>query len=119
MARPLINVSISSGIQGWDAAVNDNFEIFTEGPWPVYEKAVGNESNLTATFPPGSFDRCVLFVNHSTLGWTPYFSNGSTWEIIPAQAASQADSVAVVLATLVSDFNALLAKLRASGAMAP
>jgi hypothetical protein len=90
MARPTFSLPISSGIQGWDAAVTDNFEVFTLAPWPVYQKTAGNESDLSTVFPPGSYDRCVLFVNHSTLGWTPYFSNGTTWEIIAVQGTSVA-----------------------------
>lgn len=45
----------------------------------------------------------------STAGWKP----------MPSQAAAQADSGASTVAGIVSDFNALLAKLRTSGAIAP
>lgn len=118
MARPTISTAINSGIQGWDAAINDNFTVLAAGPWPVYQKTVGDESNLATAFPPGSYDRCILFVNHSTLGWIPYYSDGSAWIIIPRRAAAQADSVAVTVAQLVVDFNQLLANRRASGQQA-
>lgn len=49
-----------------------------------------------------------------TAGGTP-----GTWTAIPGQAAAQADSVAADIATLKTDFNALLAKLRTAGALAP
>lgn len=39
--------------------------------------------------------------------------------IAPKQAAAQVDSVAADVATLKTDFNALLAKLRTAGIMAP
>lgn len=87
MARPTF-VTPNAGIQGWDAIITDDIEILLNGPWPVYQKTSGDESNLATAFPPGSYDRCLLFVNHSTLGWIPYYSNGTTWTIIPKQGTS-------------------------------
>lgn len=119
MARPFFNTSISHGVEGWDGALNDNFEVLTLGPWPAFEQAAGDETNLPVTFPPASYDRCIAFVNHTTLGWIMYYSTGTTWLVVPHRAAAQADSVAVTLAALVVDFNSLLAKLRAAGVIAP
>lgn len=118
MARPTINTNISHGVEGWDGAIVDNFEILDDAPWPVFQQAAGDETNLPITFPPASYDRCIAFVNHTTIGWIMYYSTGTTWLVIPHRAAAQADSVAVVLATLVADFNSLLAKLRTAGVIA-
>lgn len=87
MARPLFSLPISSGIQGWDGAVTDNFEIFSLGPWPIREHT-GNEGNLQSTFPANQFDRCVIMVNHTTLGWSLYASDGTSWKIIARLTAT-------------------------------
>lgn len=44
-------------------------------------------------------------------------TNGSPL-VVPAQQAAQADSVASTVPALVTDFNSLLAKLRAAGVIA-
>lgn len=51
---------------------------------------------------------------------TNYFKghDGTSYHIIPFQASAQADSTATDVAGIVSDFNSLLAKLRASGVIA-
>lgn len=117
MSKPLWS-DVQSGAEGWDAAVQDNVEVLKSGPWPVYEHA-GNETNLASTFPASQHDRCVCWVNHTTLGWLLYWSDGTSWRPLPKQAAAQADSVAGSVGALVTDFNALLAKLRAAGVLAP
>lgn len=71
----------------------------------------GNGSGLTA-----------LNATQLTTGTVPVarLSNATTSARgVVLQAAAQANSVAADVATLVTDFNALLAKLRTSGALAP
>lgn len=48
-------------------------------------------------------------------GWLHFMSRLKAY--LPSKMEYQADSEAVDVATAVADFNALLAKLRASGAM--
>lgn len=79
MARPIKN-NVSSGNQGWDGAMDDNFEVWFEGPAPIYEHA-GDQTDLEATFAAAMHDRCHVMVNHTTLGWCLYVSDGTAWQI--------------------------------------
>lgn len=80
MARPTKN-DIDSGIQGWDGKIDDNDEVLFNGPLPIHEH-VGDETDLQATFPAASFDRCMVMVDHSSLGWSIYSSDGTVWRRI-------------------------------------
>jgi hypothetical protein len=56
----------------------------------------------------------------STPGWRCIVAGSpGTWEALPARGAAQADSAAGDVATLKTDFNALLSKLRAAGVLTP
>lgn len=77
MARPTFT-GIVSGIEGWDGDVNDNFEIFSLGPWPVYEHS-GDESDIATSFTPALYDRCFAMVNHTVHGWSLYVCDGTSW----------------------------------------
>jgi hypothetical protein len=77
MARPT-HAGILSGTQGWDGDIDDNFDIAFDAPYPVHEHT-GDESDLNATFAASSHDRCLVWVDHTTLGWTLYWSDGSNW----------------------------------------
>lgn len=78
MARPVM-VPILSGVQGWDGDVSDNFEVLFDNPLPIPQPAGLTESNLQSTFPAASYDRCVVWVNHSVVGYTLYWSDGTGW----------------------------------------
>lgn len=108
---------LQAGIEGWDALLSgawrDNLQGF---PLPIYEPAGGLAANLPAATQN---DRGLAAVNNPTAGWVLALSNGTVYRLVPVQAAAQADSAAGTLGALVTDFNALLAKLRASGALAP
>lgn len=67
-----------AGQASWDAEINDNFQNLFDRPLPIAEHA-GDESDLEATFPAASYDRCLIWVDHSVSGWKLYFSNGSAW----------------------------------------
>lgn len=77
MARPTKN-DIDSGIQGWDGPMDDNDEALFNGPLPIHEHT-GDETDLASTFPANSYDRCSVMVDHSTLGWSLYVSDGTSW----------------------------------------
>jgi len=77
MARPSKN-DIDSGIQGWDGKMDDNDEALFNAPLPIHEHT-GDESDVATDFPPGSYDRCMVWVDHTTLGWSLYVSDGSAW----------------------------------------
>lgn len=78
MARPSRD-TIQSGVNGWDATANDNLIKLFDGPLPIHEHS-GTEANLASTFAAGSYDNCLVWVNHTVDGWTLYHSDGSTWE---------------------------------------
>lgn len=118
MTRPTYTpTAIASAIEAWDAVVTDNFnhtaDTLINNPVPLAKYA-----NVAALPAFGSFDQCLCVVNEATAGWVIALSNGAAWEIIPKRCATQANSVAGTLGALVTDFNALLAKLKASGVMA-
>lgn len=78
MARPA-TVPINSGNQGWDGRIDDDFDILANGPIPLYENASLTESTLASTFPAASYSECLVWVNHTTLGYTLYRSDGTNW----------------------------------------
>lgn len=77
MARPE-KTDITSGLQNWDASVDTNFDAILSGPMPIAQHT-GDETDLASTYPPAAYDRCMIWVDHSTLGWKLYVSNG-TWQ---------------------------------------
>jgi hypothetical protein len=84
MARPTIT-PINAGNQGWDGVIDDDFDVLANAPIPVYESAALTEANVASTFPPASYDRCMVWVNHTTLGYTLYRSDGTNWAPFDAQ----------------------------------
>ena len=117
MSKPTTS-NINSGNQGWDGVVDDNFDVLANGPLPVFEHT-GDESDLESTYAAASHDRCLVWVDHTTLGWLLYASDGTDWAPYGGQQMdNQADSTAVTVADLVTDFNDLLAKLQDTGRMA-
>ncbi len=106
--------TVDHATESWDAelaAWRDNLQLF---PLPIFEPSGGAFASLPAATQN---DRGLAAVNDATAGWILVLSNGAAWRKIPVQAAAQSDSVAADVATLKTDFNALLAKLRASGAL--
>lgn len=78
MARPL-RIPIDSGVQGWDGSMDDDFTLILDAPLPIHESASLTESNIQSTFAAASYDRCVVWVNHSVYGYTLYRSDGTNW----------------------------------------
>jgi len=98
---------------GWDAPINDNFSLLKDFPIPVAAFA-----NVGALPPAAENAESIAFVTVSGRLQLAV-SNGSSWSLIGLQAASQADSTATTVVDLRTDLNALLAKLRAAGLIAP
>ncbi len=84
MSRPSW-LTIDAGLEGWDAFLNTNFNNAAAKPWAIYESASLTESTLAATFPAASYDRCLVWVNHSVYGYTLYRSDGTNWKSWDAQ----------------------------------
>ena len=113
MARPILRI-LTSGIAAWDADATVNFDLITGGPFPLY--IATDLSALTSAFPPASYDDCLALVNPADP--VEYISNGTTWVPYVTEAGAVADSTATDIAGLATDFNLLLATLRAAGFMA-
>lgn len=77
MARPT-RIAITNGQQGWDSDVNDDFMLLFDRPLAIALHA-GDETDLEATFAAASYDKCLIWVNHTVDGWKLYYSNGTVW----------------------------------------
>ncbi len=83
MSRPL-KVPVDNGVNSWDGLLNDDLDILFSGPLPIHESASLTEANVESTFPAAQHDRCLVWVNHSVVGYTLYWSDGTAW--IPMSA---------------------------------
>jgi len=77
MGRPTKN-DVDSGIQNWHQKIDDNDEAILNAPFPIHEHT-GDETDLQSTFAAAAYDRCFVWVDHTTLGWTLYWSDGTNW----------------------------------------
>jgi hypothetical protein len=90
--------------QAWDAEMDANFAMLTREPLPVAEY-----STVGDLPPASSFEQCIAIA-----GGKMYISNGSEW--IPYKEATNIpDSTATDVEQMATDFNSLLAALRAAG----
>jgi len=78
MARPA-RIPINSGTNGWDGEMDDNFVAILDTPFPIHESVTLTEANVTATFAPAAYDRCLVWVNHTVNGYMLYVSDGTQW----------------------------------------
>lgn len=103
-------------VAGWVCTANG-----TPGTWMAIRTAYYNAAAPAA----GTWIRGDITWNNSPdlgepVGWVcTVAGTPGTWQAIPGPGVSQADSVAADVPGLVTDFNALLGKLRATGALAP
>lgn len=112
MARPVLR-TLASGIAAWDADVDANFSILTEGPFPIYNPV--DLTALNAAAPAASYENCLALVGTSSP--VLYISDGATWEVYQ-QGVAVDDSTASSASEMATDFNELLASLRGAGIMA-
>jgi hypothetical protein len=78
MARPL-RIPIDDGVNDWDALFNDNLAIVLDAPLPLPEPAGLTEANVQATYAAASYAECVVWLTHSVVGKTLYYSDGTDW----------------------------------------
>lgn len=95
MARPT-RKPIDAGISAWDSPLNDDFIQVYDGPLPIHVHT-GDQTDLAATFPPASYDQCFAVVNHTTLGFLLYFSDGVAWQVWKQRENFRTTSAAVVM----------------------
>lgn len=77
MARPT-RLTVDNGTNAWDAKFNSNFQNLYDRPLPV-ALHTGDETDLQTTFPAAQYDKCLIWVDHTTDGWLLYYSNGTSW----------------------------------------
>jgi len=77
MARPAL-VDLLSGIEGWDAILNDNLGVLRDTPFPPVEYA-----NFAALPAAASYDRCLAVTTDDSRLW---ISNGAYW--VPVEYGS-------------------------------
>jgi hypothetical protein len=87
MSRPTFS-DVVSALEGWDAELQDNFDILKRLPWPITEldNATAGYANLAAfyaAYPAASYSRCIAMVkvNDQSPVWNLYQSDGSAWSI--------------------------------------
>jgi len=78
MARPTKQTP-SAGTEGWDSIIDDMLDLILSAPFPIHENSGITEANLQANFPAASYDRCMVWVNHTVYGYTLYRSDGANW----------------------------------------
>lgn len=99
MARPVL-IDIDQGLEGWDSFLQTDLETLLKGPLPIHESASLTEANLQASFPAASYDRCLVWVNHTVYGYTLYRSDGTNWKSFdPQRRVSRNITGAVTLTT--------------------
>lgn len=102
MSRPA-QVTIQNGEQAWDTDVNDNFTIVLSQPLPIWLSASLTEANVASTWAPSSYDKCVVWVNHTVRGYTLYRSNGSAWKIVRGATALYRRTISAI--TTLQDYD--------------
>jgi len=75
MSRPTLK-TVTSELQAWDTAINDNMTALWDGPLPVWQD--------TAAYPAASsYDDCILVDSSDHF---IRISDGTNWIIIPQEA---------------------------------
>lgn len=77
MSRPVFS-TVNIGSQGWGPVFSDNVEQVYNTPYPV-PRHTGDESTLETAFPAVVYDECIVWVNHSIIGWTLYYATDGVW----------------------------------------
>lgn len=113
MARPS-KQDIDSGVQNWDGKIDDNDEIILNAPLPIHEHT-GDETDLASTFAPALYDRCSVWVDHTTHGWSLYVSDGTAWVRTVAIEQTPAIADATDAASAITQVNAVIAALQDHG----
>ena len=79
MTRPTLT-PVTSGAQGWDGFIDDNFDVLADAPLPVKERSdITSLASLETAYPAAAHDRCIIWINLTTFGYTLCWSNGTSW----------------------------------------
>ncbi len=101
MARPALT-PINNGNQGWDSDLDDNFEMLTVTPIPLPESALTSLASLQSTYPAAAYDRCLIWINLTTYGYTLCWSNGTSWVTLGFEKRPLRSSAATI-SQLITD----------------
>jgi hypothetical protein len=102
VARPTL-LDITAALEAWDAEVNTNNAILRDAPFPIHEH-VGDESDLQSTFAAAAYDRCLVWVDHTVLGWTLYVSDGTNWVVADSRERAYLNLTATTTQTIGDQF---------------
>lgn len=77
MSRPVLP-TINIGAQGWGPPTVQALGQVYNTPYPVPRHS-GTEADLETAYPSALYDECVVWVNHSLIGWTLYYATDGAW----------------------------------------
>ena len=109
-SRP-VPCQLTSGLQGWDVLMEDNFNLFDLYPWPLFAATAADIPT-----PLASYDLCLMAA--TDVERLVLYNQGG-YNFIGLQGASVANATGWADATAMAQFNALLAVLRACNAIGP
>lgn len=91
MSKPTWKV-ISHGQEDWEADEDDNWSNLRDKPFPLYELDgdLYDETDLETQFPAAQYDRCLVWVKHSVLGWALYTTVAGSWFLLIGGAGTLA-----------------------------
>tara|TARA_R110002167_G_scaffold89910_1_gene242573 strand:- start:3157 stop:3498 length:342 start_codon:yes stop_codon:yes gene_type:complete len=111
MATRPERIGLIADQQAWDGEVDANFGLAFDTPFPIHTELT--LVDLQNNFSASTHDECVALV----VG-VLYISIGNVWVEYTPIAANVADSTAVTVADMATDFNLLLTALQNAGIMA-
>lgn len=104
MARPSYQ-DIESGTNGWDGRMDDNFDVAGSAPIPIHESAaITTLAALESAFPSSAHDRCFIWINLTTFGYTLCWSDGAQWLIYGADKRAIRSSSATTTQLITDQF---------------
>jgi hypothetical protein len=104
MARPALT-PISSGAQGWDGDIDDNFDVLADAPLPVKERSdITSLTALQTAYPANSYDRCAIWINHATYGYVLCWSDGTNWRFYGDQKRAKRELTGTTTQAITDQF---------------
>lgn len=80
----------------WDSDYNKNLLTLGLNNFPMrLPKHIGDETDITSTFPPGRWSHCILLVDDTSNGQSIYLCDGTAWNRLVALATAITPSVQI------------------------
>jgi len=81
--------AINPNSLNWDSDYNKNLLVLGLNNFPIrFPKHIGDQTDITSTFPPGRWTHCILLVDDTVNGQSIYLSDGTTWSRLVALATA-------------------------------